>query len=80
MLYLPFQQCHIYLNILTEGAALLYFHSCVVCWTLHRLTYWYCLHSKVNVQNPASLSSNPGKRVVACWEPSVIATIIIPSE
>ncbi|CAA6666225.1 unnamed protein product [Spirodela intermedia] len=36
--------------------------------------------SKVNVQNPASLSSNPGKRVVACWEPSVIATIIIPSE
>ena len=36
--------------------------------------------SKVNVQNPAALSSNPGKRVVACWEPSVIATIIIPSE
>uniref|UniRef100_A0A1D1Y6F7 Translation factor GUF1 homolog, mitochondrial n=1 Tax=Anthurium amnicola TaxID=1678845 RepID=A0A1D1Y6F7_9ARAE len=36
--------------------------------------------SKVHVQNPASLSSNPGKRLVACWEPSVIATIIIPSE
>ncbi|THU52967.1 hypothetical protein C4D60_Mb10t09490 [Musa balbisiana] len=36
--------------------------------------------SKVQVQNPAALSSNPGKRVTACWEPSVIATIIIPSE
>ncbi|MQL93987.1 hypothetical protein Taro_026637 [Colocasia esculenta] len=36
--------------------------------------------TKVHVQNPASLSSNPGKRLVACWEPSVIATIIIPSE
>ncbi|CAL9100881.1 unnamed protein product [Musa textilis] len=36
--------------------------------------------SKVQVQNPAALSSNPGKRVTACWEPCVIATIIIPSE
>ncbi|XP_039118181.1 translation factor GUF1 homolog, mitochondrial [Dioscorea cayenensis subsp. rotundata] len=36
--------------------------------------------SKVQVQNPATLASNPGKRVAACWEPSVIATIIIPSE
>lgn len=36
--------------------------------------------SKVQVQNPASLASNSGKRVTACWEPSVIATIIIPSE
>ncbi|XP_010915084.2 translation factor GUF1 homolog, mitochondrial [Elaeis guineensis] len=36
--------------------------------------------SKIQVQNPASLASNPGKRVTACWEPSVIATIIIPSE
>ncbi|KAJ0977883.1 hypothetical protein J5N97_013357 [Dioscorea zingiberensis] len=36
--------------------------------------------SKVQVQNPATLASNPGKRVTACWEPSVIATIIIPSE
>lgn len=35
--------------------------------------------SKVQVQNPASLASNSGKRVTACWEPSVIATIIIPS-
>ncbi|KAG9459227.1 hypothetical protein H6P81_003735 [Aristolochia fimbriata] len=36
--------------------------------------------SKVHVQNPAQLPSNPGKRVTACWEPSVLATIIIPSE
>lgn len=36
--------------------------------------------SKVNVQNPAALASNPGKRITACWEPTVIATIIIPSE
>ncbi|MBA0587059.1 hypothetical protein Gorai_000195 [Gossypium raimondii] len=36
--------------------------------------------SKVEVQNPAALSSDPKKRVTACWEPTVIATIIIPSE
>ncbi|KAE8668625.1 Translation factor GUF1-like protein [Hibiscus syriacus] len=36
--------------------------------------------SKVEVQNPAALPSNPKKRVTACWEPTVIATIIIPSE
>lgn len=36
--------------------------------------------SKVEVQNPASLPSNPKKRVTACWEPTVVATIIIPSE
>ncbi|MBA0858174.1 hypothetical protein Goshw_022468 [Gossypium schwendimanii] len=36
--------------------------------------------SKVEVQNPAALSSDPKKRVIACWEPTVIATIIIPSE
>ncbi|CAD6342061.1 unnamed protein product [Miscanthus lutarioriparius] len=36
--------------------------------------------SKVQVKNPAALASNPGKRVAACWEPTVIATIIIPSE
>lgn len=35
--------------------------------------------SKVQVENPAALASNPGKRVAACWEPTVIATIIIPS-
>lgn len=40
----------------------------------------YVCCSKVQVQNPATLASNPGKRVAACWEPSVIATIIIPSE
>lgn len=32
------------------------------------------------VQNPASLPSNPKHRLTACWEPTVIATIIIPSE
>ncbi|XP_043706626.1 translation factor GUF1 homolog, mitochondrial isoform X2 [Telopea speciosissima] len=36
--------------------------------------------SKVQVQNPAALLSNPGKRVTACWEPTVMATIIFPSE
>ncbi|KAI0492153.1 hypothetical protein KFK09_026419 [Dendrobium nobile] len=36
--------------------------------------------SKVKVQNPAALASNPGKSVTACWEPSVIATIILPCE
>ncbi|CAN6172459.1 unnamed protein product [Urochloa humidicola] len=36
--------------------------------------------SKIQVENPAALASNPGKRVTACWEPTVIATIIIPSE
>ncbi|KAK7340510.1 hypothetical protein VNO77_21216 [Canavalia gladiata] len=36
--------------------------------------------SKLEVQNPASLPSNPKQRVTACWEPTVIATIIIPSE
>ncbi|XP_057868820.1 translation factor GUF1 homolog, mitochondrial isoform X2 [Cryptomeria japonica] len=36
--------------------------------------------SKVTVHNPASLSSNPGKNVETCWEPTVIATIILPRE
>ncbi|KAI3452332.1 hypothetical protein Pfo_008997 [Paulownia fortunei] len=36
--------------------------------------------SKVHIQNPAMLPSNPKQRVTACWEPTVIATIIIPSE
>ncbi|XP_073154109.1 translation factor GUF1 homolog, mitochondrial [Henckelia pumila] len=36
--------------------------------------------SKIHIQNPATLPSNPKQRVTACWEPTVIATIIIPSE
>ncbi|KAK6793976.1 hypothetical protein RDI58_007429 [Solanum bulbocastanum] len=32
------------------------------------------------VQNPAALPSNPKNRLIACWEPTVLATIIIPSE
>uniref|UniRef100_A0ACD5ZRI7 Uncharacterized protein n=1 Tax=Avena sativa TaxID=4498 RepID=A0ACD5ZRI7_AVESA len=36
--------------------------------------------SKVQIENPAALSLNTGKRITACWEPTVIATIIIPSE
>ncbi|XP_047952850.1 translation factor GUF1 homolog, mitochondrial-like isoform X1 [Salvia hispanica] len=36
--------------------------------------------SKLQVQNPAMLPSNPKMRVTTCWEPTVIATIIIPSE
>ncbi|XP_042394469.1 translation factor GUF1 homolog, mitochondrial-like isoform X1 [Zingiber officinale] len=36
--------------------------------------------SKIQVQNPAALPSTAAKRVTACWEPTVIATIIIPTE
>ncbi|XP_050224840.1 translation factor GUF1 homolog, mitochondrial isoform X2 [Mercurialis annua] len=36
--------------------------------------------SKVEVQNPAALPSSSKKRVTTSWEPTVIATIIIPSE
>lgn len=36
--------------------------------------------SKMQVQNPAALPSNAAKRVTSCWEPTVIATIIIPTE
>uniref|UniRef100_M8C084 Translation factor GUF1 homolog, mitochondrial n=1 Tax=Aegilops tauschii TaxID=37682 RepID=M8C084_AEGTA len=38
------------------------------------------LFSKVQIENPAALSFNAGKRITACWEPTVIATIIIPSD
>ncbi|KAF3637447.1 Translation factor GUF1 -like protein, mitochondrial [Capsicum annuum] len=34
--------------------------------------------SKLQVQNPAALPSNPKYQLVACREPTVIATIIIP--
>ncbi|XP_022991182.1 translation factor GUF1 homolog, mitochondrial isoform X1 [Cucurbita maxima] len=36
--------------------------------------------SKAQVQNPAALPSNPNKRVTVGWEPTVLATIIFPSE
>lgn len=36
--------------------------------------------SKVTVQNPAALLSQPGKRQTNAWEPIVIATIVTPSE
>ncbi|WCJ20801.1 hypothetical protein M5689_003006 [Euphorbia peplus] len=36
--------------------------------------------SKVEVQNPAALPSNSKQRVIGSWEPTVMATIIIPSE
>ncbi|GAB2216731.1 hypothetical protein Droror1_Dr00024509 [Drosera rotundifolia] len=36
--------------------------------------------SKVQVQNPAQLPSSPKKRVTKCWEPTILATVIIPSE
>ncbi|PNY09144.1 translation factor GUF1 chloroplastic-like, partial [Trifolium pratense] len=42
--------------------------------------YEYSDGSKLEVQNPAALPSNPKQRVVACWEPTVIATIVMPSE
>ncbi|KAJ0017670.1 hypothetical protein Pint_10236 [Pistacia integerrima] len=35
--------------------------------------------SKVEVQNPVALSSNPKQQVTASWEPTVLATIIIPN-
>lgn len=37
-------------------------------------------NSKIQVENPAMLPSNPKLRVTACWEPTVLATIIMPSE
>ncbi|QCE12335.1 GTP-binding protein LepA [Vigna unguiculata] len=43
-------------------------------------TFEFSDGSKLEVQNPASLPSNPKQKVTACWEPTVIATIIIPSE
>ncbi|XP_047311682.1 translation factor GUF1 homolog, mitochondrial [Impatiens glandulifera] len=36
--------------------------------------------TKLEVQNPAMLPSNPKYRVVSTWEPTVRATIILPSE
>ncbi|XP_024369587.1 translation factor GUF1 homolog, mitochondrial isoform X2 [Physcomitrium patens] len=36
--------------------------------------------SKLTIQNPAALPSNPKSRLVACYEPTVMATIITPSE
>lgn len=36
--------------------------------------------SKINVQNPASLPSNPIHRLIASYEPTVSATIITPKE
>lgn len=36
--------------------------------------------TKLEVQNPAMLPSNPKYRVVSTWEPTVTATIILPSE
>ncbi|KAL7100851.1 hypothetical protein ACP275_08G020800 [Erythranthe tilingii] len=40
----------------------------------------YADETKVHIQNPAMLPSNPKQRISACWEPTVIATIILPSE
>jgi translation elongation factor EF-4 len=36
--------------------------------------------TKLTVQNPALLPSNPKQRVVKAWEPTVTATIITPTE
>ncbi|CAI0377709.1 unnamed protein product [Linum tenue] len=44
---------------------------------------WYVLLdllTMLEVQNPAALPSNSKQRVTASWEPTVLATIIIPSE
>ncbi|KAK1396688.1 hypothetical protein POM88_006551 [Heracleum sosnowskyi] len=42
-------------------------------------TFEFSDGSKLQVQNPAALPSNP-KNKITCWEPTVLATIIIPSE
>lgn len=42
-------------------------------------TFEYSDGSKVQVQNPAALPSNPKNKITTCWEPTVLATIIIPS-
>nr|XP_017237448.1 PREDICTED: translation factor GUF1 homolog, mitochondrial isoform X2 [Daucus carota subsp. sativus] len=43
-------------------------------------TFEYSDGSKLQVQNPAALPSNPKNKITTCWEPTVLATIIIPSE
>ncbi|MBA0712398.1 hypothetical protein Golax_011502 [Gossypium laxum] len=48
--------------------------------SIRKIFFLYLQVITVEVQNPAALSSDPKKRVIACWEPTVIATIIIPSE
>lgn len=40
----------------------------------------YADGSNITVQNPATLVSAPGKRLVSSWEPTVMATIVTPSE
>ena len=49
-------------------------------WMLSPLIFVYPSFSKLIVQNPATLPSNPKHRLTACLEPTVVATIIIPSE
>ncbi|KAL8124484.1 hypothetical protein AgCh_012216 [Apium graveolens] len=43
-------------------------------------TFEFSDGSKLQVQNPAALPSNPKNKITKCWEPTVLATIIIPSE
>ncbi|KAK1383675.1 Translation factor GUF1-like [Heracleum sosnowskyi] len=43
-------------------------------------TFEFSDGSKLQVQNPAALPSNPKNKITTCWEPTVLATIIIPSE
>ena len=80
MLFLLFQLFPIFLSILMKGtysnlvSVKLYSHM------LYQQIYLDLFSSKVLVQNPAALPSNPTKRISACWEPTVMATIIIPSE
>ena len=76
--YRPYQPYLIFLNMVMEGVhSQLYLLARFSGRILKLLGYFI---SKVQVKNPAALASNPGKRVAACWEPTVIATIIIPSE
>lgn len=82
-----FLQCHIFLSTQMEGMVA-YLHVFTFLNALYQSyqsssvssfsRFYPC--SKLQIQNPAALPSNPKNRLTACWEPTVIATIIIPSE
>lgn len=83
MLFLLFQQCLTFLSTLMEGYLsgifLLSFFYVSLSLPRAKLIFSSPL-SKAQVQNPAALPSNPNKRVTVGWEPTVLATIIFPSE
>ncbi|KAH7847575.1 hypothetical protein Vadar_027732 [Vaccinium darrowii] len=60
-------------DLLTHQVHSFYFEQ-----TVELATYVAALISKVQVQNPAALPSN--SKIHSSWEPTVMATIIVPSE